>query len=415
MMKFFSSLFKGVNSNILALSFARFADALGNSLMFVLLPLYITSLPSPNLALSETMLVSITLSLYGVVNTILQPVVGIISDRVARKKPLILFGLLVMGLGTSAFNFARTFSGLLSIRLLQGVGVALTVPASLAIINSSSVIESRGRSMGFYSTLRLIGFAIGPLLGGLLHVHFGFQAAFFIGGGVTLLGVLAVKLWVQETPRQQAEEDQDLQEELTSLVDQKIWNKHIISLGTAMFMMASAYSMMSALENEFNARLDQTALGFGIAFSALTVSRMIVQTPLGYLSDRIGRKPLIVTGLILMAPTTVMLGMVGTTLGLTGARALQGITSAAISAPTFALVGDLSSEEGQGRQMSIVTTGFFSGIAVGPLIAGYFSQMAFVLPFAIGGVMLLIGAAIVHFLVPESRKTETQTLWYNQH
>ena len=44
-----TALFRGVNTNILSLSFARFADALGNSLMFVLLPLYITSLPAPNL------------------------------------------------------------------------------------------------------------------------------------------------------------------------------------------------------------------------------------------------------------------------------------------------------------------------------------------------------------------------------
>jgi len=398
-----SILFKGVNSNILALSFARFADALGNSLMFVLLPLYITSLPSPNLPWSEAILVSVTLSLYGVVNTFLQPLIGILTDRVDRRKPLILVGLLIMGLGTGAFTLARTFSDLLIIRLLQGIGVALTVPASLAIINSSSVKASRGRSMGFYSTLRLLGFAIGPLLGGLLHLKFGFTTAFYVGAGITLLGVVAVQLWVKETPLVVQEAQPTAPS--PAVFDPKIWNKSIITLGAAMLMMASAYSMMSALENEFNARLQQTALGFGVAFSALTVSRMIVQTPLGYLSDKIGRKPLIVSGLILMAPATVWLGLVGSTLELTAARALQGVTSAAVSSPAFALVGDLSNKEGEGRQMSIITTGFFLGIAIGPLIAGFLSQIAFYLPFLIGGGMLLIGAAIVQLFVPESRES----------
>ena len=405
------ALFRGVNTNILSLSFARFADALGNSLMFVLLPLYITSLPAPNLPWEESILVSVTLSLYGLVNTFLQPMVGMLTDRVSRRKPLILIGLLVMGLGTGSFTIARTFSDLLIIRLLQGIGVALTVPASLAIINSSSIKESRGRSMGFYSTLRLLGFAIGPLAGGFLHLRFGFETAFYVGAGVTLLGSLAVLIWVHETPAPARENDSGAS---LAILDPEVWNKDIISLGAAMFMMASAYSMMSALENEFNVRLQQTSLGFGIAFSALTVSRMIVQTPLGYLSDKIGRKPLIVIGLILMAPATVLLGLVGTTLQLTGARALQGITSAAVSSPAFALVGDLSTEAGEGRQMSIITTGFFLGIAIGPLIAGFFSQIAFFLPFAIGGVMLLIGALIVYLFVPESGDFVGLGVWYNE-
>jgi MFS family permease len=395
-------LFEGVNRNILTLSFARFADALGNSLMFVLLPLYIASLPSPNLRWPEAILVSVTLSLYGVVNTILQPLVGILTDRVGRRKPMILVGLLIMGLGTGAFTIARTFSDLLIIRLLQGIGVALTVPASLAIINSSSVKTSRGRSMGFYSTLRLIGFAIGPLLGGWLHLRFGFTTAFYVGAGVTLLGSAAVQIWVKDPPREAVEKDPARPS--LAVFDPEIWNKSIITLGAAMLMMASAYSMMSALENEFNARLQQTALGFGVAFSALTVSRMIVQTPLGYLSDKIGRKPLIVSGLILMAPATVWLGLVGSTLELTAARAVQGITSAAVSSPAFALVGDLAAREGEGRQMSIITTGFFLGIAIGPLIAGFMSQIAFYLPFLIGGVMLLIGAGIVQLFVPETHQ-----------
>lgn len=398
------ALFQGVNSNILSLSFARFADALGNSLMFVLLPLYIISLPSPNLPWANAILVSVTLSLYGIVNTILQPLVGILTDRMSRRKPLILGGLIIMGLGTGAFTIARTFSDLLLIRMVQGVGVALTVPASLAIINSSSVTASRGRSMGFYSTLRLLGFAIGPLVGGYLHIRFGFELAFYVGAGVTLLGSLAVLIWVKDPAQSRNPEPGDAG---IQIFDREVWNKSIISLGAAMFMMASAYSMMSALENEFNLRLQQTALGFGIAFSALTVSRMIVQTPLGYLSDRVGRKPLIITGLILMAPATVLLGMVGTTLQLTGARALQGITSAAVASPAFALAGDLSSKQGEGRQMSIITTGFFLGISIGPLIAGFFSQIAFVLPFIIGGGMLLVGAAIVYLFVPESAEFRT--------
>jgi MFS family permease len=169
-----------------------------------------------------------------------------------------------------------------------------------------------------------------------------------------------------------------------------------------MFAMSSAFSMMTALENEFNARLQQTALGFSIAFSALTFSRLLVQVPLGRLSDRIGRKPLIIGGLILMIPATILLGMVATTFQLTGARAVQGVASAGISAPALALTADLSRVGTEGRRMSIITMGFGLGMALGPLIAGVLAVFSFELPFLVGGAMLLVGAGIVYHCVPES-------------
>ena len=391
-------LFKGVNKIVVALSFARFADALGNSILVVLLPVYIASSPPAGLPWNETFLISIVISAYGLINTILQPLVGVATDRIKFRKPLIILGLILMGAGTLAYIFTDQYFNLLGIRIIQGIGVSLTVPASLTLISSSTSTATRGRTMGFYSTLRLIGFAIGPLVGGFLQLRYGFNTSFFVGAGAILFAALLVQIWVHESPAPEIHKNPRTE---TRLFDPSIWNKGIISLGAAMFMMACAYSLLGTLENEFNARLQQTVLGFGIASSALTVSRMLVQSPLGYLSDKIGRKPLIIIGLIAMAPATVLMGLVTSTAQLALTRALQGITSAAIASPALALVGDLSTPEGEGRQMSVVTTGFFLGITIGPLLAGVFSRYAFSLPFILAGILLLIGALIVKVNVPD--------------
>jgi MFS family permease len=132
------------------------------------------------------------------------------------------------------------------------------------------------------------------------------------------------------------------------------------------------------------------------------VSRLLAQVPLSWLSDRIGRKPLIIGGLILMAPATVLLGLAATTLQLTGFRVFQGVASAAIAAPAVALAADLSRSGGGGRQLSIVTTGFGLGIALGPLIAGVLATFVFELPFIIGGALTIMGAWIVYRYVPET-------------
>jgi MFS family permease len=166
--------------------------------------------------------------------------------------------------------------------------------------------------------------------------------------------------------------------------------------------MASDFSMLVTLERQFNTRLDETAFAFSIAFSALMISRLMFQVPLGQLSDRVGRKPLIISGLILMVPATALLGYAASTLQLIGLRLFQGLASAAIAAPAFAVAGDMAQAGGEGRQMSIVTMGFGLGIALGPLIAGVLAVSFFQLPFLIGGLLTLISAFVVFRYVPET-------------
>ena len=104
-----------------------------------------------------------------------------------------------------------------------------------------------------------------------------------------------------------------------------------------------------------------------MAFSALTISRLIFQIPIGRWSDTIGRKPLMIGGLVLMAPATILLGYVATTFQLTSVRLVQGLASAGIAAPAFAVAADLAKKGSEGRQLSIITMSFGLGIALGPL------------------------------------------------
>ena len=388
----------GVNRTVAALSFARMADALGNSMVFVVIPLYVANLPSPWFPFPESVLVGILISLYGLIFSISQPITGMLSDRLQNRKAFILGGLAVMMFATLAFSVVNQFHELILVRSVQGIGVAIMVPAALAVISSSSQQQTRGGSMGFYSTLRMIGFSIGPLLGGFLYVHYGFNTVFYVSGAILLISLIMALVWVKEPPRFLAAESRPREK----ILDFDLVRDGTAFLGLATFFMSISYSLISSLENEFNARLDQTALGFGIAFSALTVTRLIFQFPLGRLSDRIGRRPVIVTGLIFMAPVTILLGFVSSTLQLTGARALQGLASAAIAAPSLALAADLSHQGSEAKNMSIVAMGFGLGTTVGPMLAGVLSIEWFQLPFIVGGLLSLVGAWLVHRRVPES-------------
>ena len=388
----------GVNRAVFALSIARMADAMGNSILFIIIPLYVAALPEIYFHLPLPLMVGLIISLYGFVNSAFQPLMGALSDRLGRRKMLIQAGLALVGTGTLAFIFARRFVDLLVLRTLQGVGVAITIPASLALMAVITEKETRGGSMGFYSTMRMLGFALGPPIGGFLKVRLGFNAAFYVGAGFSFLAMLLVQIWVHDVPvPKKATVPEKFQ-----IIDWSLLNANILSAALATFVMANGFSMVTTLENEFNARLDMTALGFGIAFTVLMVGRLAFQIPLGRLSDFIGRKPLVLVGLLLMAPATALLGEVNTINQLMLARFFQGVASACIAAPAFAVVADLSQTGGEGRQMSVITMGFSLGLAAGPLLAGLLAVFFFELPFLVGGLMSLVAAWIVLRYMPET-------------
>lgn len=384
-----------LNQSVMALGFARMADAMGNSMLIITIPLFVIQVAQPEWSVPDTILIGVLISTYGLVYALAQPLTGMLIDRLQHHKLIIQAGQILIGCSALAFTQVHHYSGLFIVRLLQGVGLALMVPASLALLAGLGEKQVRGGSMGLYVAMRQVGLGLGPIAGGWLILKFGFNAVFLIAGALVLLSAGLVQLMVKES---------SIVERGTSAArgEQFRYDPGIISLGIANFMMASSMMMITTLEGEFNIRLQQTVLGFGLAFSAFTFTRLLFQWPIGRLSDRIGRKPLILWGLILLAPTTMLLGWVTSTLQLTSLRALQGISSSAIAAPTFALAADLSPPDHRGRQMSIIPMGFGLGVTLGPLMAGFLAAVRFEIPFIVGGLLSLLGAWIVYSRVSES-------------
>ena len=388
----------GINKSVIALSVARMADAMGNSILFLLIPLYVSKLPKDHFHLAVPILVGLLISMFGFIVAFAQPLMGALSDKLNRRKVLIQAGLATIGLSTLAFVFAENYTQLLILRILQGIGVGLTIPASLSLMTAITKKESRGGSMGIFSTFRMVGFALGPLVGGYLQVHYGFDAAFYTGAGFIFFSMLLVQSWVREVYVEQSEEIV----RNFKIFDLSLYGRGVLTGGLATFIMACCFAMVTTLENEFNARLEITAIGFSLAFSMLMVGRLIFQVPLGYFSDRFGRKPFILVGLIIMAVTTILIGEVQSLTQLIILRLLQGVAAAAVAAPAFALAGDISKKGGEGRQMSIITMGFGLGIAVGPLLAGLLAVFFFELPFLVLGLATLISTGIIYKYMPET-------------
>lgn len=142
-----------------------------------------------------------------------------------------------------------------------------------------------------------------------------------------------------------------------------------------------------------------TPLLIGMAIGAYGITQAFLQIPMGMLSDRIGRKPVIIGGLILFALGGLLAAQAETIGGVIAGRVLQG--AGAIAAAIMALVADLTRDQHRTKAMAMIgmSIGLSFAIAMvaGPLIAGAAGLSAV---FYTTVVLALVGVALVGLVVP---------------
>src|SRR5207253_8903429 len=118
---------------------------------------------------------------------------GSLGDRLGRKR-VFCIGVGIFALASAGCGLAASINQLIIARAVQGIGGALLVPGSLAIIGASFDSEHRGRAIGTWSGFSAITTAIGPVLGGWLIEHFSWRAVFFLNPPIAA-AVVAISLW----------------------------------------------------------------------------------------------------------------------------------------------------------------------------------------------------------------------------
>ncbi len=142
-------------------------------------------------------------------------------------------------------------------------------------------------------------------------------------------------------------------------------------------------------------------LWVGIVIGAYGLTQAVLQIPMGQLSDRIGRKPVIIGGLLLFCLGSIVAGFSDSVYGVAVGRMLQG--TGAIASAILALAADITREEHRAKVMAVIGVciglSFAFSLVAGPLLADAFGLNGV---FYITAVFALLGICVVYFVVPTS-------------
>jgi MFS family permease len=351
---------------------------------------------------------------------------GALSDLYDRRW-LLLVGLLAFALPPFCYLLITDVPWLIALRFVHGMATAVFAPIAMAVV-ADVFRESRGVALGSYTAATQAGAMLGPLLGGWLLLTGGFSAAFVTAG---TLGVIAVLLFfLMRLPpvtgyvnRESliVNRDEPSVERITYNVARPPGVAAVLRdmtrgartvLGNVRVVVTSATDGARQVANgALMAFLPIYVVGIGLdaaqagmLFGVQSVTSFASRPTMGWASDRIGRRPLILLGLVVCAGSLAAIPFTTPFVGLMALSALFGFGEAIVNAAAAALVADLSELKTLGSAMGMQGTIMDIGHASGPILSGMLiGALGFQLAFPILAGFVLVAAGVFRASVGAER------------
>ncbi|MGO1544556.1 MAG: MFS transporter [Gulosibacter sp.] len=365
---------------------ATFFVAVGFGLVVPVLPQYAESF-----GVGAT-LVSVVVSAFAFMRLVTAPIAGPLLDRVGERF-MYVSGLLIVAASSFATAFAADYVQLLIFRGLGGIGSAMFTIASSSMVVKFAPPSLRGRVSSLWGGMFLVGSISGPVFGGLLG-QAGMQVP-FISYGIALLiaaGIVGVMLGRNAG---KSDASQRLKKRLPPfyLQDALKIPAYRASLSFGFANGWANMGMRSAVVPLFVSQIiNNEPWAAGVVVAANAVGNVAALQWSGRASDRIGRKPLIIAGLVVSS-----LGMLGLAWGadlwyVLLISVIAGAGSGLCSPTQQAAVADIiGRERSGGRTLSTYQMSQDMGSIFGPVVAGIIIDfVGFSWSFVLAAVILLI-------------------------
>ncbi|MGD0422755.1 MAG: MFS transporter [Candidatus Bathyarchaeia archaeon] len=372
-----------LNRSLFCMCVMTFLVAMGYSIIVPVLPLYARDFGASNLQIGAV------IAGFALTRTAFNIPAGIFAGKVGSKKSMLL-GLIFVGVTSAIIGLARNYETVLLARTIAGVGSAFYVTSSVTYMAELTTKGKRGRSMSIYDGVGMVGSTIGPAIGGVLSYVGGRNLPFLAYACSLFAAAVFVQLLLPEATEK-------VQRQFPNYLDLKrtYGDRSFLSVNTSTFMYSFVLTSMQFTIIPLFAvgNVGLNSLQIGGLFTVLSVAELATFIPIGSLSDRFGRKPFMISSLIVSSIVLIVMSHISNPVGFGLAMGMLGFGSG-LAGPMDAWISDLAPKDKLGVAIGLYRTLNDIGLVAGPIFLTALTQTHQATaeipstPFLVGGILM---------------------------
>ena len=315
------------------------------------------------------MLTSLFMSINMVGAVVAAPLVGVLSDRIGRRREFVIGALLADAVCLFALAQTTSFAVFMGIRFLEGCAHITALSMLLGIATRSRGPEQRGRVMGLVGGGITLGVALGAPVGGVVGANDPIAPLLLGSALVTLAAV--VSMLVLRDPTSAADEKSPQFADLVRMV-----NENRLLIAPLAFAFADRFTVgfFTTTFSLYLTRIhDLDPPRIGMLISAFMIPFALLSYPFGRLAESHSRVAMVCGGSLLYGIGTATLGWWSLD-WLIGLMFVLGVTSAVMFVPSLVLTTDIAPDEIRTTAMGAFNAAGALGFIVGPATGGFVSQ-----------------------------------------
>jgi len=334
---------------------------------------------------------------------------GALSDMLGRRR-MMLLGSLFFAVPPFFYPLITDTLSLLFLRFVHGFATAIFSPVASAYV-ADLFQKGRGEKLGWFSSATDIGATLGPLIGGfILFSTASYSTTYLIVGALGCLPLLMVLLLPAEENRPRATEDKPARwTEFKKGIVEVLSSCLVIIASALEAAMYLGYGAFLGFFPIYAKELGYNDAAIGLIMGSQLATTMVGKPLGGWLSDRMGRKPIILLGILLCAVIIPLIMRSQAFYVLIVLSCLFGLGVAVVTPSTTALVADLAKKGRMGSAMGVFGTIWDTGEAAGPILAGVLiATFSYFNGFLIIAALMVIVAGIFALAVKDPTEASRQ-------
>jgi MFS family permease len=381
-------VFSGITGNVLILGLVSFFTDVSSEMIYPLLPLFLTSVLGAGPAFLGV--------IEGVAEStasLLKLISGIVSDRVQHRKRLVLFGYSISALMRPLIGAAGSAFTVLLVRTGDRVGKGIRTSPRDALIADSVDPTIRGKAYGFHRSMDHAGALVGPLIATLLLSYFvtNLRSVFWLAA---IPGAIAVLLIVWKVTEIERSAPANSQIRLALLPAGPLRRYLLILFLFTLGNSSDAFLLLKA------GTLGVPAFRIPLLWAFFHLVKMLSSMPFGALSDRVGRRSVIVAGWCVYSLSYLGYGFATTEWQIWLLFAFYGLFYGLTEGVEKALVADMADASLRGAGFGWYNFAIGSGALPASIVFGVIWQhFGGVAPFLFGAALSAVSAVLLLLLV----------------